>query len=335
MSENTRTSELATKWATRLKGDELTAVEAAALRRWLLDDPAHADALGEACYISAAVSDLTAEQRADMLALPEEQFEGQQSSANSTNSQSRWRAYALAASVFFATVLGVLWFTAARQGWLPQTYSTGTGETRILPLPDGSVVHLNARTTLRWSGFPSERRTRLTAGQALFKVVHDPAHPFYVQTDDGLIRVLGTQFDVNRRSDATILTVLEGKVEVQSLSEARSWHRIVYAHQRLAYGPNGLIDDVRPVDASKAVRWREFTLDLEKVPLSAVIEELSRYTDQPILLRDDRLRAHQILGTLQVRDIREALHDLEEISPIVVRQDGAAFVLDLRTETTP
>lgn len=331
MSLDTRTSELATKWASRLQEGELSEEEAAALQHWLLADPAHADAFSEACYVFAAVSELSAELRADILALPEEQFAGQRSAS----SHSRWRVYALAASVVFTTVLGVLWFAAAREGWLPRTYRTRTAEMRILHLPDGSILHLNARTTVRWAGFMGERRAQLIAGQVLFQVAHDPAHPFYVETDDGLVRVLGTQFDLNRHSDATILTVLEGAVDVQSPTEARSWHRIVYADQRLAYGPNGLIDDVRPVDASKAVRWREFSLDLEKVQLSAVIEELSRYTDQPILLRDDRLKAHQIVGTLQVRDIREALQDLEEIAPVVVRQDGAAIVLDLRAGTTP
>jgi transmembrane sensor len=331
MSLDTLTSELATKWAGRFQKAELTEEEAATLEFWLLADPAHADAFSEACYIFATARELSAEQRAEVPALPQEHAAEQQSAS----SPSRWRAYALAASAVFATVLGVLWFAAAREGWLPQTYRTSTAEMRILHLPDGSVLHLNARTTIRWSGFLGERRATLIAGQVLFQVAHDAAHPFYVQTDDGLVRVLGTKFDLNRHSDATILTVLEGAVDVQSSSEARSWHRIVYADQRLAYGPNGLIDDVRPVDASRAVRWREFSLDLEKVPLSAVIEELSRYTDQPILLRDDRLKAHQIVGTLQVRDIREALHDLEEISPVVVRQDGTAFVVDLRAGTKP
>jgi transmembrane sensor len=332
MSLDTRPSELATKWASLLRQRELTDEETAALQYWLLADPAHADALSDACYIIAAVGALSAEKRAEILALPEEQPSAQPPSMASTRHQPRWRAYALAASVFFATMLGVLWNTAAHEGWLPRTYQTGTSETQIVHLPDGSVVHLNARTTIRWPGFSRERRTELVAGQALFQVAHDRAHPFYVRADGVLVRVLGTKFDLNRRSDATILTVLEGAVAVSN-SRAHapgSWHRVVHANQRFAYGPSGLIDDVRPVDASKAVRWLDFALELEKEPLSAVIEELSRYTDQPILLSDDRLKTHRIVGTLQVRDIREALHDLESISPVVVRQDGAALVLEPR-----
>jgi transmembrane sensor len=337
MSLDTRPSELATKWATLLQQRELTDEETAALQDWLLANPAHADALSDACYIIAAVGTLSAEKRAEILALPEERSSGQPSSIAPTRHQPRWRTYALAASALFATVLGVLSYTAAREGWLPRTYQTGTSETQIVHLPDGSLVRLNARTTIRWPGFSRERRTELVAGQALFEVAHDRTHPFYVRVDGLLVRVLGTKFDLNRRSDATILTVLEGAVAVSNGAEhaAGSWHRVVYANQRFAFGPSGLIDDVRQVDASKAVRWLDFALDLDREPLAAVIEELSRYSDRPIILGDDRLKTHRIVGTLQVRDIREALHDLESISPVVVRQDNAAFVLEPRAGSPP
>ena len=105
------TSDLATKWARRLAEGELTEAEFVALQRWLLADPTRADALGEACYIITAVGALSAEKRAEILALPEERVP-----ASATRSQPRWRVYALAASVLFATVLGFLWFTAAREG---------------------------------------------------------------------------------------------------------------------------------------------------------------------------------------------------------------------------
>jgi transmembrane sensor len=338
----TRRTELATKWALRLEGPELTEGERAALQHWLLDDSANADALGEACYIISAVGVLSAEKRAEILALPEELSEDTSTDhapqvAPAARYQPQWRAYALAASMIFATVLGTVWFAVANPGWLPRTYRTATAEVRVVQLPDGSMAHLNAKTTARWVGFSRERRMELVAGQALFEVAHGPAHPFYVRAGSGLVRVLGTKFDLNRRNESTVLTVLEGAVEVRNSEERVDgrWHRIVYANQRLTFGPAELIDDVRQVDASRAVQWREFTLDLDREPLSAVIEELTRYTDQAILLSDDRLTAHRISGTLQVRDIREAVRDLEMIAPVAVRQSGTALVLDLRTSNPP
>lgn len=345
MSVDNRMKQIAAKWALRLQGQELSETERAAFEDWLLADIAHADALADACCTIMAVGGLSAEQRAEMLALPEGEAEEAEeveeavpSVSAAANARPRWRAYSLAASAVFATVLGALGFVAVREGWLPRTYRTETAEVREVTLPDGSAVHLNAETIVRWSGFTRERRAELVTGQALFEVVHDAAHPFVVRADSGLVRVLGTRFDLNRRTDSTVLTVLEGSVEVVNGSDTAAngrWNRIVFANQRLAYSSAGPISDVRQVDASKAVRWREFSIDLDQEPLSAVIEELSRYTDQQIVVRDGQLSAHRVTGGLQVRDIREALRDLEIIAPVVVRQDGGAFVVDQRASDPP
>jgi transmembrane sensor len=343
MSVDNRMNQLAAKWARRLQGPELSETEREAFEKWFLADIAHADALAEACYIITAVGELSAEKRAEMLALPEgaaEEAEAVKPSASAaTKGRPRWRApYSLAASAAFAAILGVLGFVAVREGWLPRTYQTETAEVRVVTLPDGSAVHLNAETIVRWSGFSRGRRAELVAGQALFEVVHDATHPFVVRADSGLVRVLGTKFDLNRRSDSTVLTVLEGAVEVSNGDGTAAhgrWHRIVYANQRLAYVSAGPISDVRQVDASRAVRWREFSLDLDQEPLSAVIEELSRYTNQQIVVRDRQLSSHRVSGGLQVRDIREALRDLEIVAPVVVSQDGGAFVVDLRASDPP
>lgn len=352
MSLNISPTEVAAKWASLLEERDLTEAERAALHRWLLADPSHADALGEACYICSAVSALSVQQRAEILALPagveeaadhetgEEATEVEvPSSSSASATRPQWRVYSLAASVFFATVLGILLFTADSAGWLPKTYRTGTAEIQIVELPDGSIVHLNAKTTVHWSGFTRERRSELIAGQALFEIAHDPARPFTVRVNGGLVRVLGTRFDLNRLSDTdtTILTVLDGVVDVQNDGEPASgrWHRIVRADQRLTYDRAGPIDDVRPVDATRTIRWRNHALEFEKEPLAAVVEQLSRYTDQRIVLSDDQLKPLEVVGMLQVGDIRAALRNLQEISPVVVRENGTAFVLEPRPSTEP
>lgn len=328
-------SELAVQWALRLQGPELSDAERAALQRWLLADARHADELGEASYIVDAVSAMSDEQRAEILALPEDERAAESTAAVPAKHKPRWLGYALAASMLFAAV-GALWLTAIHQGWLSQSYETATAETKKVQLPDGSEVHLNARTTIRWSGrWPGLRRERhaeLVAGQALFNVAHDAERPFYVQAGGGRIRVIGTTFDVNRRSNSTVLTVLEGVVEVRDageLTEGR-WHRVVHANQRLAYASAGPIDDVQQVNASRAVQWREFWLDLDQEPLAAVVEELSRYTDLQIVLNEGQFKTRRITGKLHVRDIRDALRDLELLAPVAVRQDGGAFVVELR-----
>lgn len=62
------------------------------------------------------------------------------------------------------------------------------------------------------------RLLELDRGEALFRVARDAARPFQVRIDDRVIEALGTQFNVYRRADDVLLTVVEGRVSVMSRS---------------------------------------------------------------------------------------------------------------------
>ena len=85
-------------------------------------------------------------------------------------------------------------------------------------LPDGSVVWLNAGTTLRYpTVFKKDNRSVELKGEAYFEIQADQERPFYVNTQNGLsVYVYGTKFNVNAyENDDYVETVLEkGKVNV-------------------------------------------------------------------------------------------------------------------------
>jgi hypothetical protein len=99
-------------------------------------------------------------------------------------------------------------------------YATGIGEQRTVTLSDGSTVELNSQSRLRVAFHPHERDVELLEGQALFHVAHDRTRPFLVQSEGAKVRAVGTQFDVYRKSDGTVITVVEGRVAVMPES---SW----------------------------------------------------------------------------------------------------------------
>ncbi|HWD90410.1 MAG TPA: FecR domain-containing protein [Mucilaginibacter sp.] len=83
-------------------------------------------------------------------------------------------------------------------------------------LPDGSVVTLNKYSTLSFApSFTGNKRYAKLAGEAFFNVRHDPAKPFIIETNDLLITVLGTSFNVKSRGDTTEVIVETGIVGVK------------------------------------------------------------------------------------------------------------------------
>ena len=93
------------------------------------------------------------------------------------------------------------------------TYETGFGEQKTLALLDGSDVILNSKSKLSYDKdeWKSER-TLFLEGEAYFKV--NKGSTFTVNTANGKIEVLGTQFSVNSTGDFFKVECYEGKVSV-------------------------------------------------------------------------------------------------------------------------
>ncbi len=80
-----------------------------------------------------------------------------------------------------------------------------------LLLPDGSMVYLNAHTSIR---YPREFKTRhitIEKGEAFFDVAQKPDAPFSVNTDKVAIQVLGTSFNVKDDGRAVKVFVQQEK----------------------------------------------------------------------------------------------------------------------------
>jgi ferric-dicitrate binding protein FerR (iron transport regulator) len=93
---------------------------------------------------------------------------------------------------------------------------TGFGETKTIALLDGSEVILNSKSTITYNEDDwKEKRTLTLDGEAYFKV--KKGEVFTVITNNGSVKVLGTQFNVNASNDLFDVVCYEGKVGVKTL----------------------------------------------------------------------------------------------------------------------
>lgn len=91
------------------------------------------------------------------------------------------------------------------------------GQYLSMELQDGTKVWLNAGTRLEYPlVFAGGERRVKVAGEAMFDVEHDPAHPFVVETFACDVEVLGTKFDVTaeEREGLFSAALLRGSVKV-------------------------------------------------------------------------------------------------------------------------
>jgi len=106
---------------------------------------------------------------------------------------------------------------AIKDTLLYRSMSTAYGETRSVILPDGSLVSLNANSSIRYArfGFARTNREIYLTGEADFTVTHAGSTPFVVTTGQGLrVTVLGTSFTVYARPAQERVVLRQGKVQL-------------------------------------------------------------------------------------------------------------------------
>jgi transmembrane sensor len=227
---------------------------------------------------------------------------------------SRRAAVALAAVVLLA-VAAVVFLGRDKSGG---SYSTGIGEQRTVQLVDGSTVELNARSTIQVHLTEHQRDVTLLEGQALFRVAKDKRRPFVVRAGDAQVRAVGTEFDVYKKQTATVVTVVEGRVETYDESDSPGTAAIVLsAGEQLTVLPHVVTRPMR-TDTAVATAWVQKRLIFEETPLSDVAEEFNRYNRRPLTIDDSELEKLRISGVYSSTDPASLINFLRSQNSIQV-----------------
>lgn len=214
------------------------------------------------------------------------------------------------------------------------TYVTEHGEQRTVRLPDGTLVHLNSasRAAVRFTN--EERRIRLDAGQLMFEVAPDPARPFKVRAGGTEAVALGTKFEVYRKPNAVIVTVIEGRVEVSRpaspepgvpekdlLAAPTATGIRLAAGEQVSIGAHGKPPVSERVDVPIATAWLQGNIRFERKPLADVAAEFNRYAERPVEIEGESLRALRVSGIFKAYDTESFVEFLRGIDG--VRIDSA------------
>ena len=257
----------------------------------------------------------------------------------------RWAT--LAASVLVAAVGALFWY--AHPGFPGyHEVETATGEQRTFELEDGSVVSLNTHSRVAVRLGTHAREVRLLRGEALFHVAHDPSRPFLVSTDDAVVQAVGTQFDVYRRDDGTVVAVLEGRVNVTTAAPAPAASgsaaapaagrgaprtaavRSLGASQEAQVSHEGSVSIREVNNVSDTVAWRERRLIFRDQTLEQIVAEFNRYRTHPIRLEGGGVSERVYSGVFDADDADSLLQVLARDPALAVEREGEATLVRLR-----
>ncbi len=333
--DDRRLKERAADWLGELPS--ANAAERAEFAKWVRQSPQHLEEFLFAAVAAEAIRRVDVEKNAalrekladvtgQVVPLPraDEQFVGAKSGSGGAGftpeqrGRRLWMSMSVAAGVVALLATGDL---ALHHGG--NRYSTTVGEQRTIELVDRSVVHLNglSRIQVHYSG--KGREIQLLSGEALFEVAADATRPFRVVSGATIIRALGTEFGVLRRSSGTTVSVVEGLVQV--------------ANERLTAGDevrvavDGRVEKRASVDVAAISSWRQHRLIFRDETLTDVAAEFNRYNHSPrIAVEGNVENARKLSGVFDANDPRSLLRSLSDDPDLEVVESRGRLLIRVR-----
>lgn len=184
-----------------------------------------------------------------------------------------WFKPLLRIAAIFAIGFSIYYYTTT----IDSQFNTSIAQQSTIELPDASTVDLNANSTLvfnekHWS---ASREVKLY-GEAFFKVAK--GQRFDVITNDGMVSVLGTQFNVRQRDSYFEVTCFEGLVAVTHNDKTVKL-KPGYTFQII---DGKLLADEK--ENTTLPSWLRGESSFKSVPLKYVISEFENQYNQKITL---------------------------------------------------
>ncbi|MCX2584456.1 FecR family protein [Pedobacter sp. MR22-3] len=164
------------------------------------------------------------------------------------------------------------------------TLTTANGETYQVRLPDGSMVYLNAASSLTYATSLIENGHRMVTlrGEGYFEIFKDKKHPFIVKTEKQEVEVLGTHFNINSYGDesAVATTLIQGSVKVRTGKKV----------QMLKPGEQSINDGktikVNQVDVDSSIDWKNGDFNLDGVEFKIAMRKIARWYDVEVIYEE-------------------------------------------------
>lgn len=259
--------------------------------------------------------------------------------------RSGWVNAAIAASVLllFSAVIAPLsyqrFFTNS-----PAVYITDVGQLQRYVLSDGSELTLGANSRVSIDFTHSLRKVVMERGEVFFEVSKDADRPFVVVAGNGLVRAIGTAFNINKRDQSVTVSVVEGVVRVSrqttgsgdlavtnsaALEQEDAGTQLESA-QQLTYDRAGTVWRAQQDEKilERATGWREGRLAYVNERLDAVLQDINRYSSRKLVLGDSVLSELSYTGTVFSGSIDDWVRGLQQVFPIrVIETDGQILLL--------
>lgn len=191
---------------------------------------------------------------------------------------------------------------------------------RIIHLPDGSTVILNANSKLDYPAVFGGSRDVYLTGEGYFDIVRDPGKPFFVHTGTIVTVVLGTAFDIRAYpADGGVqVTVTKGRVRVLKAGKDMG---LLTANQQISYKDSTGEYLRRRVDPRPIVAWKPEEIRFEDLSMEEAVTRIGQRSKMRVAFVNPAIRNCHITATFYEDDM------LQEILTVICGVSQSNFTI--------
>jgi len=211
-------------------------------------------------------------------------------------------------------------------GMLYNTLATPRGGQYRLDLPDGTMVWLNAASSIKYPiAFKGKQREVELEGEAYFEVKENKSMPFVVKTrKDVYVEVLGTHFNIMAYEDEPELktTLLAGSVRVTKGMTSK----MVRPGQQIKVDDRGNLQLIENADTDAAVAWKNGYFEFNAADIGTVMRAMSRWYDIDIIYTGRKPEGH-FLGEIGRNNNLSDVLKMLEVNGVHFRLEGRKLIV--------
>lgn len=188
-----------------------------------------------------------------------------------------------------------------------------------LELSDGTIVHLNSGTTLKYpvKFIAGANRQVFLDGEAFFDVAKDKKHPFVVNADKLNVRVLGTHFNVSSypEDDMTDVVLVEGSVAMYSSNEEFNADKniVLKPNFKGSFNRNNNHIDAKEVNTDMYTAWINGGLVFRDINFKNICKKLERQYDVTIVVKNQKLANEKFNASFSDKPIEKILSYFDDV----------------------
>lgn len=199
------------------------------------------------------------------------------------------------------------------------TLKIPNGKRFELQLSDGTIVHLNSGTTLKYpvKFIAGQNRQVFLDGEAFFDVAKDKKHPFVVNADKLNVRVLGTHFNVSSypEDDLTDVVLVEGSVGMYTANEEFNVDKntILKPGYKGSFNKNNSLIHTKEVNTDMYTSWMNGGLMFRDMSFNNICKKLERRYYVTIVIKNNKLANEKFNASFGDKPIEKVLTYFEDV----------------------